>query len=74
MDEELKYKKRNLIAYPMGTIGRDAIYQLFTNFALTFILFTKISFSVSDNKSRRAAVNISPAAPIPQSRYNTFMG
>ena len=40
MDEELKIRKKNLIMYPLGTIGRDMIYNLFTNFILTFILFT----------------------------------
>ena len=41
MDENEKMRKRNLIAYPLGTIGRDGIYQLFTNFILTFVLLTK---------------------------------
>lgn len=41
MDEELKIRKKNLIMYPLGTIGRDMIYNLFTNFILTFILFTR---------------------------------
>ena len=41
MDENLKMRKRNLIAYPLGTVGRDGIYQLFTNFLLTFVLLTK---------------------------------
>ena len=41
MDEILKMRKRNLIAYPLGTVGRDGIYQLFTNFLLTFVLLTK---------------------------------
>ena len=36
-----KTQKRNLILYPVGTIGRDMIYNLFTNFAFTFILFTR---------------------------------
>ena len=33
--------KKNLIFYPIGTIGRDMIYALFTNFTMTFILFTR---------------------------------
>lgn len=41
MDEELKIRKKNLIMYPLGTIGGDMIYNLFTNFILTFILFTR---------------------------------
>lgn len=40
MDEQ-KRKKKNLLYYPLGTIGRDMIYQLFTNFILTYILFTR---------------------------------
>lgn len=36
-----KITKRNLIMYPLGTVGRDMIYQLFTNFLLTYILFTR---------------------------------
>ena len=41
MDENQKMRNRNLIAYPLGTVGRDGIYQLFTNFILTFVLLTK---------------------------------
>lgn len=41
MDEELRLRKKNLIMYPLGTVGRDMIYNLFTNFILTFILFTR---------------------------------
>ena len=36
-----KTTKRNLWMFPLGTVGRDMIYQLFNNFILTFILFTK---------------------------------
>lgn len=36
-----KLKKRNLLLFPLGTVGRDMIYCLFTNFILTFILFTR---------------------------------
>ena len=41
MDEELRLRKKNLIMYPLGTVGRDMIYNLFTNFILTYILFTR---------------------------------
>ncbi|MCR5033458.1 MAG: MFS transporter [Lachnospiraceae bacterium] len=34
--------KRNLMFYPVGTIGRDMVYNLITNFLLTYILFTKM--------------------------------
>ncbi len=33
--------RRNLHLYPVGTIGRDMIYCLISNFLLTYILFTK---------------------------------
>ena len=39
MDE--KQTKRNLIFYPLGTVGRDMIYALFTNFLLLFIMYTR---------------------------------
>lgn len=35
-----KQAKRNLIFFPIGTFGRDMIYNLFTNFILLFVLFT----------------------------------
>ena len=40
MDEQ-RLKKRNMIMYPLGTVGRDMVYCLVTNFLLTYILFTK---------------------------------
>ena len=33
--------KKNLINYPLGTVGRDMIYALFTNFILLFIMYTR---------------------------------
>lgn len=33
--------KKNLIMYPLGTVGRDMVYALFANFLLTFVLITK---------------------------------
>lgn len=36
-----KQHRRNMIMFPLGTIGRDAIYSMFTNFILTYILFTR---------------------------------
>ena len=38
---EEKQLKRNLVLFPVGTIGRDAIYYLFTNCLMTFVLFTR---------------------------------
>ena len=34
-------RKRNMLMYPLGTVGRDMVYCLVTNFLLTYILFTK---------------------------------
>lgn len=39
--EELKLQKKNLLMFPLGTVGRDMVYCLVTNFLLTYILFTK---------------------------------
>lgn len=38
MDE--KTTKRNLLMFPLGTVGRDMVYALVTNYLLTFVLFT----------------------------------
>ncbi|MBR4472275.1 MAG: MFS transporter [Oscillospiraceae bacterium] len=32
--------KRNLIMFPLGTVGRDMMYNLVTSYLLTFVLFT----------------------------------
>ena len=40
MDEQ-KLRKRNMIMYPLGTVGRDMVYCLVTNFLLSYVLFTK---------------------------------
>ncbi len=39
--EKTKQDKKNLIYYPLGTVGRDMVYSLITGFLLTFILFTR---------------------------------
>lgn len=39
--EDLNLRKKNLIMFPLGTVGRDMVYSLVTNFLLTYILFTK---------------------------------
>ena len=38
--ENEKTTRRNLICYPAGTIGRDALYALINSYLLTFVLFT----------------------------------
>ena len=39
--EDLKIRKKNLILFPLGTVGRDMMYNLVTSYLLTFILFTR---------------------------------
>lgn len=39
--EDPEIKRKNLWFYPLGTIGRDMMYNLFTNFILLYILYTK---------------------------------
>ena len=39
MDEQ-RIRKRNLLFFPLGTVGRDMVYNLVTNFLYTFVLFT----------------------------------
>ena len=39
--ETQKITKRNLIMFPLGTVGRDMIYNLVTSYLLTFVLFTR---------------------------------
>ena len=38
--EDQKIVKKNLIMFPIGTIGRDMMYNLVTSYLLTFVLFT----------------------------------
>ena len=37
---DAKVQKRNLFCFPIGTLGRDMIYNLFTNYILLYVLFT----------------------------------
>ncbi len=39
--DEARQNRRNLIMFPLGTIGRDMVYALVTSFLLTFVLFTR---------------------------------
>ena len=41
MEEDLKQRKKNLIMFPLGTIGRDMVYNLVTSYLLTYVLFTR---------------------------------
>ena len=40
-EKKRKKREKNLIFYPLGTVGRDMMYFLFNNCILTYILFTK---------------------------------
>ena len=37
----MNQEKKNMLFYPLGTVGRDMIYSLFTNYILLFILYTR---------------------------------
>ncbi len=39
--DDLRTRKKNLFMFPVGTIGRDMVYNLFTSQLLTFVLFTR---------------------------------
>ena len=39
--EDMRLRKKNLILFPLGTIGRDMVYNLFASQLLTFVLFTR---------------------------------
>ncbi len=39
--EQTKRNRQNLIMFPLGTVGRDMVYNLVNNFLLTFVLFTR---------------------------------
>ena len=39
--DEIKRYKRNLLMFPLGTVGRDMVYSLVTYFLLTYVLFTR---------------------------------
>ena len=39
--EDPNIKKKNLWFYPLGTVGRDMVYNMFTNFIYLYILYTK---------------------------------
>lgn len=41
MDEDLRQRKKNLIMFPLGTVGRDMVYNLITSYLLTYVLFTR---------------------------------
>lgn len=37
----MKQEQKNLWYYPLGTVGRDMVYSLFTNYILLFVLYTR---------------------------------
>ena len=38
---DARAQRRNLFCFPIGTFGRDMIYNLFTNYILLYVLFTR---------------------------------
>ena len=38
--ENKKRTKKNLLYFPLGTVGRDMVYSLINSYLLTFVLFT----------------------------------
>lgn len=41
MHNDSKTTKKNLLMFPIGTIGRDIMYNLVTSYLLAFVLFTR---------------------------------
>jgi len=39
--EDPNVRRKNLIMFPLGTVGRDMVYYLFTSCIMTFVLFTR---------------------------------
>ena len=39
--DEIAVRKKNLIMFPLGTVGRDMMYNLFSAQLLTFVMFTR---------------------------------
>ena len=36
-----KQTKKNLLMYPLGTVGRDMMYALFNSYLLTYTMYTR---------------------------------
>ena len=71
MDEK-KTLKRNLWFFPLGTVGRDMMYNLVTNFLLTYILFTKMIWKKESlPKKRQSAFWKTPLQSFPQQMLPT---
>lgn len=70
MNDHTKQMKKNLLCYPLGTVGRDAVYCLINSYLLTFVLFTH-----SLTKSQLAAITgIMIAARIFDALNDPIMG
>ena len=39
--DELQIRKKNLLMFPLGTVGRDMVYYLFNSCIITFVMFTR---------------------------------
>ena len=69
MDEQ-QIRKRNLWCFPLGTVGRDMVYVLITNFLLTYIMYTR----QLDNAQLAAITAIMVAARIFDALNDPIMG
>lgn len=58
MNEQQKYQKRNLLLFPLGTVGRDAVYALIQQLSSDFRLFTR-----SLNAAQLTAITAIMVAP-----------
>ena len=61
MNEADRNRKQNLWLFPLGTVGRDMLYQLFTNFLLVYVLFTRQLTAAQLMTSFRPSTGCSPA-------------
>ena len=60
--EDKKQTRKNLIMFPLGTVGRDMVYSLVTNFLLTFVLFTRSLTAAQLSATRSWATSSSARA------------
>ena len=81
--DEAAVRKKNLIMFPLGTVGRDMMYNLFSAQLLTFVMFTRFltSAQLAAITAIMFAARVFDALPAPvmgniiertRSRYGKF--
>ena len=81
--DEVAVRKKNLIMFPLGTVGRDMMYNLFSAQLLTFVMFTRFltSAQLAAITAIMFAARVFDALPAPvmgniiertRSRYGKF--